>query len=45
MMHDMQRSHGAPGGDMREGKGEMSRSYGGSSHAAPSKEKKEEPKQ
>ncbi len=45
MMHDMQRSHGAPGGDMREGKGEMDRSQGGSSPAAPSKEKKEEPKQ
>lgn len=44
-MHDMQRSHGAPGGDMREGKGETGRSHGGSSPAAPSKEKKEEPKQ
>ena len=45
MMHDMQRSHRGPGGDMREGKGEMGRSHGGSSPAAPSKEKKEEPKQ
>ena len=45
MMHDMQRSHGSAGGDMREGKGAMDRSHGGSSPAAPSKEKKEEPKQ
>jgi periplasmic protein CpxP/Spy len=45
MMHDMQRSHGASGGDMREGKGDLGRSYGGSSHDAPSKEKKEEPRQ
>jgi len=44
MMHDMQRSHGAYGGDMGEGKGEMGRTHGSSS-AAPSKEKKEEPKQ
>ena len=44
MMHEMQRPHGAYGGDMREGKGEMGRTHGSSS-AAPSKEKKEEPKQ
>ena len=42
MMHDMQRSHGTPGGDMREG--EMGR-HGGSSPAAPSKEEKDKPKQ
>jgi len=44
MMHDMQRSHGAYGGDMQEGKGDMGSTHG-SSPAAPSKEKKEEPKQ
>lgn len=45
MMHEMQRSHRGTGGDMTEGKGEMGRSHGGSAPAAPSKEKKEEPKQ
>jgi len=45
MMHGMQRPHRGTGGDMSEGKGEMGRSHGGFPPAAPSKEKKEEPRQ
>jgi protein CpxP len=44
MMHEMQRDHRSTRGGMPEGKGEMGRSHGSSHPAAPSKEKKEEPK-